>query len=219
MVLLFANAFGSRSRRAKDEPRCEELRAENTALTANMFRTKDVQISVVQTVEFLKSEKGDLLKRKVMLVPASLRSTHVMNLDQENLNNELSMVSDTIQRSRSRIVQSPERIKRTIATMGSTVVEEKRTVAIHDAKARDLQIKISGVLNMERVSKLIPSFALAMISIIRTYVAVWSSCKPSKRRPSHFSSLRRNWQASKTSLMTRKLNVASCIHTSKLVFF
>jgi kinetochore protein Nuf2 len=39
--------------------------------------------------------------------------------------------------------------------MGSTVVEEKRTVAIHDAKARDLQIKISGILNMERVSKLI----------------------------------------------------------------
>ena len=68
------------------------------------------------------------------------------------------MVSDTIQRNRSRIVQSPERIKRTIATMSSTVVEEKRTVAIHDAKARDLQMKISGVLNMERVSKLILKF-------------------------------------------------------------
>ena len=75
MVILLADASGSRSRRAKDEPRCEELRAENTALTAHMFKTKDVQISVVQTVEFLKSEKGDLLKRKVMLVRAPFRLT------------------------------------------------------------------------------------------------------------------------------------------------
>jgi kinetochore protein Nuf2 len=57
--------IGSRLRRAKDEPRCEELRAENAALTANMFKLKDVQTSVVQTVEFLKSEKNDFLKRKV----------------------------------------------------------------------------------------------------------------------------------------------------------
>jgi hypothetical protein len=53
-----------RSRRAKDEPRCEELRAENNKLTAKMFKTKDVQIAVVQAVEKLKTEKTDLLKRK-----------------------------------------------------------------------------------------------------------------------------------------------------------
>jgi len=30
-----------------------------------MFRTKDVQVSVVQAVEMLKTEKNNLLKRKV----------------------------------------------------------------------------------------------------------------------------------------------------------
>jgi kinetochore protein Nuf2 len=61
------------------------------------------------------------------------------------------MISDNIQRSRSRIVQSPERIRRTIATMGSTAIEDKRIVAMHEAKARDLQVKIQGLLSIEKV--------------------------------------------------------------------
>src|ERR1700730_17941005 len=131
----------SRLRRAKDEPRCEELRAENAALTANMLKTKDVQTSVVQTVEFLKSEKSDILKRKVSHLSNVPQLGSPLSAQQENLNNELAMVADTIQRSRSRIVQSPGRIKRTISTMSSTVLEERRTVATHDAKTRDLQTK------------------------------------------------------------------------------
>jgi kinetochore protein Nuf2 len=72
------------------------------------------------------------------------------------------MVADTIQRSRSRIVQSPERIKRTISTMSSTVLEEKRTVTIHDAKARDLQTKINGILSVEKVRTTISNFFLCV---------------------------------------------------------
>jgi len=134
-----------------------------------MFKTKDVQISVVQTVEFLKSDKTDLLKGKVHPPPSLScikKKKHFMMstparpparacVRQEPLNNELAMVADTIQRSRSRIVQSPERIKRTISTMSSTVLEERRTVTLHDAKARDLQTKINGVLSAERVGFLI----------------------------------------------------------------
>jgi hypothetical protein len=53
-----------RAKRAKDEPRCEELRAENSSLTAHMFATKEVQAMVVQAVETLKTEKSEILKRK-----------------------------------------------------------------------------------------------------------------------------------------------------------
>lgn len=50
-----------------------------------------------------------------------------------------------------RIVQSPERIKRTIVSMGSTAIEDKKTVALHEFKARDLQSKITALFNIEKV--------------------------------------------------------------------
>jgi kinetochore protein Nuf2 len=66
-----------RAKRAKDEPRCEELRSENSSLTARMFATKEVQGVVVQAVETLKTEKSDVLKRKESLfVEFTLPSTN-----------------------------------------------------------------------------------------------------------------------------------------------
>ncbi|TFK42826.1 Nuf2 family-domain-containing protein [Crucibulum laeve] len=117
---------------AEDEPRCEELRTENNALRAKMFATKEFQTTAVQDVEQLKAEKNALIKRK------------------EALNGEISSISDAITRTRSRIVQSPERIKRTISTMSTTAIEDKRTVAMHEAKARDLQVKINALLGIEK---------------------------------------------------------------------
>lgn len=71
---------------------------------------------------------------------------------QEALNGEVASVSDTIVRTRSRIVQSPERIKRTISTMSSTAIEDKKTVLLHEAKARDLQTKIGAITNIEKAT-------------------------------------------------------------------
>ena len=69
---------------------------------------------------------------------------------QEALNGEVASVSDAVTRTRSRIVQSPERIKRTISAMSSTAIEDKKTVLLHEAKARDLQTKIGAVTNIEK---------------------------------------------------------------------
>lgn len=63
----------------------------------------------------------------------------------------MAVVSENINRTRSRIVQSPERIKRNISTMGHTAAEDKRTVAANEAKTRDLQTKIAALLNIEKV--------------------------------------------------------------------
>ncbi|GLB35199.1 putative nuf2 family protein [Lyophyllum shimeji] len=117
---------------AEDEPRCEQLRNDNNALRAKMIATKEFQTAAVQEVEKLKAEKNALVKRK------------------EALNGEIASVSDAITRTRSRIVQSPERIKRTITAMSTTAVEDKKTVAMQEAKARDLQAKINALLNIEK---------------------------------------------------------------------
>jgi len=145
--------FDLRTKIAEDEPRCEQLRRENSALRARMFATKEFQTAAVQEVEKLKAEKSALIKRK-----ASLRNNDTFfpykrmtaMLTQEVLNGEITSISDAVTRSRSRIVQSPERIKRTISTMSSTAIEDKKIVTLHETKARDLQAKINALLNIEK---------------------------------------------------------------------
>ncbi|KAH7927702.1 hypothetical protein BV22DRAFT_1031466 [Leucogyrophana mollusca] len=121
-----------KAQRQKDEPKCESLRQENAAITAHLMATKEVHQSVVKDIENLKVEKASLIARK------------------EALNSETATAMDSISRTRSRIVQSPERIKRNISVMGATAIEDKRSVAIHEAKARDLQAKISALSNIEK---------------------------------------------------------------------
>lgn len=117
---------------AEEEPICERLRTENFALRAKMITTKEFQTAAVQEVEKLKAEKNGFIKRRTVL--------HA----------EIDSVSDAIGHTRSRVVQSPERIKRTILTMSATALEEKRTVALHESKARDLQAKLNGLSNNEK---------------------------------------------------------------------
>lgn len=67
------------------------------------------------------------------------------------MTSEMDTLTDNISRTRSRIVQSPERIKRDIHSMGNSAAEEKRTVAANETKTRDLQAKIAALLNIEKV--------------------------------------------------------------------
>lgn len=76
---------------------------------------------------------------------------------QEGVNNETAIVTEKINRTKSRIVQDPERIKRNIATMSATVNEDKKTNASHEGKIRDLQAKITALLNIEKVCALLPT--------------------------------------------------------------
>ena len=95
--------------------------------------TKETTQVVVKDIEALKVEKANIILKK------------------ENINSETSLLLDNIQRTRSRIVQSPERIKRNITSMGATAIDDKKTLAMHEAKARDLQAKITVLTNIEKV--------------------------------------------------------------------
>ncbi|PPQ63193.1 hypothetical protein CVT24_005738 [Panaeolus cyanescens] len=121
-----------RARIAKDKPVAEKLEAENKKLTVAMFQTKDAQETAVRDVELHKTERNMLQKSK------------------ENIHSEIKSVEENIARTRGRIVQSPERIKKTISVMSATVLEDKKTIAMHESKARDLQAKVQALHHIER---------------------------------------------------------------------
>ena len=122
-----------RAQRAKDEPKCEQLKEENAAATAQLLAAKEVHTGLTKDIEGLKTQRSHLQARN------------------ESINSEIALLMDSNSRTRSRIVQSPERIRRNIVTMGTTAIEDKKTVALHEAKARDLQAKISALVNIEKV--------------------------------------------------------------------
>ncbi|KAF4614761.1 hypothetical protein D9613_002858 [Agrocybe pediades] len=56
-----------KARIAKDRPICEQLNAENTALTSTMFVTKDAQAKAVRDVEQYKADRNELMNRKACI--------------------------------------------------------------------------------------------------------------------------------------------------------
>ncbi|KAL6309187.1 Nuf2 family-domain-containing protein [Sparassis latifolia] len=121
-----------KTKREEDEPKCATLRKENTAMTAQLVSYKETQMTLLTEVESLKQQREEVISKK------------------ESVNDQINMEMDSINRTRSRIVQSPERIKRNIVTMGATASEDKKTVATHETKIRDLQAKIAALLNIEK---------------------------------------------------------------------
>ncbi|KAG0706409.1 Nuf2 family-domain-containing protein [Suillus ampliporus] len=121
-----------KAQRAKDEPKCEQLKEENAAVTAQLLAAKEVHTGLTKDIESLKIERAHLQARN------------------ETVNSESALLMDNNSRTRSRIVQSPERIRRNIMTMGATAIEDKKAVALHEVKARDLQAKISALVNIEK---------------------------------------------------------------------
>lgn len=96
--------------------------------------TKETSQRVAKEIEAVKVEKASILAKK------------------ESVNSETTLLLDTISRTRSRIVQSPERLRRNITTMGAAAVEDKKMIIQQEAKARDLHAKITALSNIEKVS-------------------------------------------------------------------
>ena len=59
--------MGLRVKRAEDEPKCEALRQENTALMEQVLAYRDRQMGFLQDVESLKQEKAELIAENVRL--------------------------------------------------------------------------------------------------------------------------------------------------------
>lgn len=76
---------------------------------------------------------------------------HFSSIVQEAIHSEIKSIEENISRTRGRIVQSPERIKKAISVMSATVLEDKKLITMHEAKARDLQAKVTALYNIEKV--------------------------------------------------------------------
>ena len=140
-----------RDRSARDKPVCDQLNGENATLTGVMFTAKDAQERAVRDVEQYRQDRSSLVHRRVNFVSVDMVDTAHKTL-KEALNDEIKSIEEAITRTRARIVQSPERIKKTISIMSTTAMEDKKTVMMHETKARDLQTKINALLNIEKVS-------------------------------------------------------------------
>ena len=130
---------------------------------------------------------------------------------QEGLNADSAVVSDTVARTRSRIVQSPERIRRNISSMSTTAMEDKKTLGAQEAKARDLQAKISALLNIEKVLYFTSMFSVDLttflFTLIRTSEGPWSSYKLLRRKLTLLNSPKKSSLTLETISTKRKLSV------------
>lgn len=70
---------------------------------------------------------------------------------QETILRESSLVSASVNSTRSRIVQSPDRIKKHISEMGRLAQDERMTIAGNEAKTRELKIKLDALNVFEQV--------------------------------------------------------------------
>ncbi|KAF7800276.1 hypothetical protein EIP86_011524 [Pleurotus ostreatoroseus] len=120
-----------RAKLKEDEPRCEELRKENEEITDYLHKCRDQQMELFEKVKSLKQERSALIQRK------------------EGVRADIEQVNEHISRTRSRIVQSPDRIRNNIKTMTTAAAEDKRAVSMRETKIRDLQTKIAALQTIE----------------------------------------------------------------------
>jgi len=115
-----------------DEPICAHLSVENQGLTAKLRNLYEEQNAVFQEAESLRMERDNLIVRRC------------------GIQDEISVALDTNARTKARIVQSPERVKRIIATMADNVIEERRNIAANETKARALKLKLDTLAVFEQ---------------------------------------------------------------------
>ncbi|KAI0811066.1 Nuf2 family-domain-containing protein [Irpex lacteus] len=117
---------------AEDEPRCEQLIQQKEDLKQSLLKYRDLQAEHMEAVKTLKAERASLIQRK------------------ETLQTNLESMNELISRTRARIVESPERITSNIRTMSSTLAQDKQTVASNEAKIRDLQMRSTALIAIEK---------------------------------------------------------------------
>ncbi|KIJ34638.1 hypothetical protein M422DRAFT_70137 [Sphaerobolus stellatus SS14] len=123
---------GHRAQLKADEPICAQLAAENHTLSARLRDLFEEQNEVVQEAEAFKLERDNLIGRKA------------------GIQDEIAVALDTNARTKARIVQSPDRIRRIIATMEESVRLERQTISDNEGKARALKMKLDALATSEQ---------------------------------------------------------------------
>ncbi|KIY70025.1 hypothetical protein CYLTODRAFT_420115 [Cylindrobasidium torrendii FP15055 ss-10] len=111
---------------AAEEPICEKHRKHIAELKAKILFLRDQHGSVAQDLQLLRDQKKELVARK------------------QALNLEIDRVNDLVIRTKSNVVQSPERIKRRIGEMSDNVKNDRDAISDLESRCRQLQAKINA---------------------------------------------------------------------------
>ncbi len=154
-----------REQRLAEEPECRRLKEENERLDTKLLATKKEQEQTHKEIEALRAKRSAVTHQKARhlidlhpsfyLCSCQYRSHHIQ---QQVLIQELSQINSSITSTRSRIVQSPERIKKNIVDMAALIGEEKKVVSAHEGRTRELDAKLDALSGFEEVSAERPSF-------------------------------------------------------------
>ncbi|GFZ48113.1 Probable kinetochore protein NUF2 [Saitozyma sp. JCM 24511] len=122
-----------RAKSAQDRPKTEEARKKNEQLRNELFELRSQQVKLSHDVDEVKREK------EVVFQQAAGKG------------HELSTLQLQVTSTRSRLVQSPDRIKRHISEMSHNVSAEKATLNNFQRKGRELgnRLEVIGGLEMD----------------------------------------------------------------------
>lgn len=118
-------------RRIKEEPLVAQARATNEALTNELYDLKRIEGSTMAEYDKLKVEKQEITTR--------LDNNAILRQNTER----------EIQKIRSRIVHSPEKLKQQLADMSSSLSNEKAFLNDKGKKTRELNAKVDILTTLE----------------------------------------------------------------------
>ncbi|KZO95238.1 hypothetical protein CALVIDRAFT_555915 [Calocera viscosa TUFC12733] len=121
-----------RRQREENIPRIQAMKERNDGHRRQLRQLHKTQTNTTNEIASLKEEKKKLSER-------------LSNVQYES--HTASLANDT---QKSRIVQSPERLKRTIVDMGNHAAQERQQLAQLEAKARELQVRLEHLVMLEQ---------------------------------------------------------------------
>ncbi|OCF43622.1 kinetochore protein Nuf2 [Kwoniella heveanensis CBS 569] len=120
-----------KARNAAEQPQFEQAQKRNEGLRSELLELRAQQVKLSQEVEELKRERQALMDQ----------AAHNAHLN--------TQLSQQILSTKSRLVQSPDRIKRQISEMHSAVSHEKSKLASFQVKARELANRLEVIGSLE----------------------------------------------------------------------
>ena len=151
-LLYYYYYYLFREKRKADEPKVAALSKENETLNTELLAQRDVQMTLLQEIETLKTERAALVQKKVWSGVFTVNyhpSAH--DRTQKGLDTQAAIAADSVSRVRSRVVQSPERKRRNISTMRDSAAEDKKVQMSLLERQRELRVKVAALKNIAKV--------------------------------------------------------------------
>lgn len=150
--LLMKFGFCRRRRRA-EEAKVPEAKRRNDDM--KMLCTKEAKLfkAAAERADITKKEARIDRDRHVSLMNRlEAAVTDRLLARQGVITQELGATKQRNDRDQARIVQSPDRLKRTIGNLATSVEQERASIEQNKARTREYQAKLSQLSNIEQVS-------------------------------------------------------------------